>query len=159
MLKLQSLRPGWAGLLGLITVMMSVWTAVKIDALTDGPGRRQRKRERRDQAKQLRDSLGAASRDRLSGKAVLVLVDTGCRTQADVLALDKKAVVALPAEKAQEVAVYLLRERLGRTSKGDVSLGTLSVLLQKDCRTLESVAALSSETIADLPTEASEEVT
>ena len=105
----------------------------------------------------LRGPLGQQSRGVVSSATLLVLLQAGCRTQADVQALTADAASALPAEAAQEVAEYLLREPLGYGPEA-ISGETLSLLLQAGCRTRPDVWALSEDAVAALPGAAALEV-
>ena len=55
----------------------------------------------------LRGPLGKASEDVLSSATLLALLLAGCKTEADVIALNAHAVTALGGNAAQEAAEYL----------------------------------------------------
>ena len=106
----------------------------------------------------LRESLGGSER-MLSFATQLSLVRAGCRTKSDVDHASPATVAALPGKAPHEVAEYLLREPLGKSSECVLSSVTLLALLQAGCKTQADVAALKPEAVEALPGAASRYVT
>eukprot|EP01045_Picozoa_sp_COSAG04_P008870 COSAG04_NODE_500_length_13366_cov_33.972488_14_plen_508_part_00 len=50
----------------------------------------------------LRESLGKRYKDTISDETILILVDAGCRAEADVWSLSAEAIAALPVDAARE---------------------------------------------------------
>eukprot|EP01045_Picozoa_sp_COSAG04_P013567 COSAG04_NODE_968_length_9110_cov_6.799911_5_plen_1619_part_00 len=114
---------------------------------------------------QLSESLGSDADGVVSRKTVRVLLGAKCFNRADVIALRKDDVAALHGGAPKEVVDYLgrvLRSGLAAPPAWSASSGltseTLVALATEGCRTKQSVEALSAQSIAALPGNASEEV-
>ena len=64
----------------------------------------------------LREPLGKSSQGVLGSKTLLVLLQAGCKAQAEVVALKPEAIEAFPSATSREVTQYLavlLQESIG----------------------------------------------
>ena len=109
----------------------------------------------------LRKPLGKSSKGVLSSATLLALLQEGCKTRTDVVALTPAALDAALGASAQEMTQYLaalLRQSLGHGSKAVLRDATLIALVRTGCRKKKDVERLSAQTINGLPAQAPQEM-